>query len=168
MEKIKIESATINDYRYLSPLVIDFEQGLNIEHKNPPLSEKQIRRSKRYLKKYLLDKTCTYLVYRKNEKIIAYSFLSIDDDNQELGFINELFVILNERKKGIASELMEQSLNWFKEKKCQQVQLTVNKKNEFALKVYKKNGFNIHEGDYIDMRINIPKSQNIEGMYCDR
>ena len=150
---LKIEEATINDYKVLAPLVIDFEQQLNVEHKVPPLSIKEIKRSKRYLKKYLLDNSCVYLVYKESERILGYTFLSIDDKDENLGFINELFVVIEERQKGIANKLLTQGLQWFKEKKCDKVQLTVNRKNSFAIKLYNKIGFTLYESDYIDMRI---------------
>lgn len=151
----QIEPATINDFKALAPLIIEFEQFLKAEHGENPMSPKEIQRSKRYLKKYLVDDTCLYLLWKQSEKILGYTFLSIDDKNHNLGFINELFVVTEKRQKGIAFKLMEQSLSWFKEKKCDKVQLTVNRENKVANNLYEKIGFRLHESNYIDMQIKV-------------
>lgn len=54
--------------------------------------------------------------------------------------ISELFVKEKYRRKGLASKLMEEAMNYSED--CSTVELNVNVRNEKAKEFYKKHGFN--------------------------
>ncbi len=57
------------------------------------------------------------------------------------GYVSNLFVKKEARKKGIANKLIETALNWLKEWKTQHISLEIHVDNKAAQQIYKKFGF---------------------------
>ena len=74
-----------------------------------------------------------FLVYKKENIIIGYLYYSLIYDRIE---INQIEVVEEERKKGIASKLMEYLI-----KDNLSITLEVKKTNQAAINLYKKYGF---------------------------
>ena len=74
-----------------------------------------------------------FIVYKKNNIIIGYLYYSLIYDRIE---INQIEVLEEERRKGIASKLMEYLI-----KNNLSITLEVNKTNISAINLYKKYGF---------------------------
>ena len=74
-----------------------------------------------------------FIVYKKDDNILGYLYYSLIYDRIE---INQIEVLREERRKGIASKLMEYLI-----KDNLSITLEVKKTNEAAIKLYKKYGF---------------------------
>ena len=74
-----------------------------------------------------------FLVYKKDDIIIGYLYYSLIYDRIE---INQIEVLEEERRKGIASKLMEYLI-----KNNLSITLEVKKTNIAAIKLYEKYGF---------------------------
>lgn len=84
-----------------------------------------------------------FIVYKKEGIIVGYLYYSLIYDRIE---INQIEVLEEERRKGIASKLMEYLI-----KNNLSITLEVKKTNISAINLYKKYGFNevaIREGYY--------------------
>lgn len=77
-------------------------------------------------------------VYLKDDKIIGYISYQIMYERAELNYI---FVKEEERKKGIASKMLEYMLNNLKEECIETIDLEVNSLNKKAINLYQKYGF---------------------------
>lgn len=77
-------------------------------------------------------------VYLKDDKIIGYISYQIMYERAELNYI---FVKEEERKKGIASKMLEYMLNNLKEENIEKIDLEVNSLNKKAINLYQKYGF---------------------------
>jgi ribosomal protein S18 acetylase RimI-like enzyme len=98
----------------------------------------------------------TIILFAKKELSLLHTFfMSYGDVYEGEGYINEVYVIPTERKKGIAKKLIEKSIAWLKQHNCSKIDITVNRKNKNALELYKKYGFKKFEDNYISMRKNI-------------
>ncbi len=84
------------------------------------------------------------LVVEENEKLVGLMLNRIDPlGNNKRGVrgkINEMYLAKKFRGKSIASQLYQEALTWFKENKCQYVQLYVYESNT-AKDIYEKWGF---------------------------
>jgi ribosomal protein S18 acetylase RimI-like enzyme len=151
----EIKKATIEDYNDLLPLVIDFEldKEMSSADINKINKQKLMRECKKNLKQFLKDKTCLYLISKKMDKYQGYIFVSFDETYSSEGFVLELYVIPEERKKGIAKSLLINGLAWLKENNCKEIYLTVHKKNSRAIDIYTKQGFKEYEDSYMTMRL---------------
>ena len=77
-------------------------------------------------------------VYLKDDKIIGYISYQIMYERAELNYI---FVKEEERKKGIASKMLEYMLNNLKEECIETIDLELNSLNKKAINLYQKYGF---------------------------
>jgi ribosomal protein S18 acetylase RimI-like enzyme len=134
--------ATLSDYKQLLPLVNAFELDNQVNYQSIEKinQTKVISDNKKYLKKYLQDKMCKYIIVKENENVLGYIFLSIDETHLGEGYINELYVLPNYRKKGIATKFINMGLQWLKVNKVTEINITVNRKNKNASNLYKKLG----------------------------
>ncbi|MBD2752175.1 GNAT family N-acetyltransferase [Spirosoma validum] len=155
MVELKFGSATLDDFHKLILLVNDFDQSLSIEKKQPSDLKKDQARNRKYLRKYLVDSDSNYVLCKKEDQIIGYSFLSIEKSPKSVASINELFVIPSERGNKIGLALLEESLKWLKARNCQQVKLTVNRYNIPATRLYERLGFQLKREHYVDMSLNL-------------
>jgi ribosomal protein S18 acetylase RimI-like enzyme len=57
------------------------------------------------------------------------------------GYISNLYILEQYRKKGIGKKLIERSLDWLKKNNTEYVSLEIHIDNEDAKKIYKKFGF---------------------------
>lgn len=73
-----------------------------------------------------------------NEKIVGFISLYIFLDEANL---QQIAVLEDFRRKGIASELIEYSVEYLKQNKVKKIYLEVNETNFVAIKTYEKFGF---------------------------
>ncbi|TDE12308.1 GNAT family N-acetyltransferase [Dyadobacter psychrotolerans] len=98
---LKFINATIQDTESLLVTVNKFYEYL-AEEKNEPFDfKKSSSKNRRYIKKFLLQDNRNYIVCTRGEAVLGYSFISIEKGNLHLAYINEFFVIPDERRKGI-------------------------------------------------------------------
>jgi len=73
-----------------------------------------------------------------NEMVLGYINLWIDEDKAQ---INSLVILLEQRKKGYGSKLLEFTINKLNEIGVSDLTLEVRPSNKAALKLYEKEGF---------------------------
>jgi len=104
--------------------------------------------------KGLLDKKSIY-VAKIGEEIVGYIIIDIvEKDNsfiryRKLLVVDTLCVDEKYRGKGIGTKLLEYAKNLGKENNCTDMYLTVNPKNENAIKVYEKFGMKLKDMTYM-------------------
>jgi ribosomal protein S18 acetylase RimI-like enzyme len=78
------------------------------------------------------------------KKLAGYMLVSVYNNIwSKYGYIEDIFVKKEFRKKGIATQLVLEFLNYVKSNKINKVYLSVNLKNNNAINLYKKIGFEI-------------------------
>lgn len=80
------------------------------------------------------------LVYLNN---LPLGYVSISTNDNKNYFLNKFYILVDEHKKGIGSELFNYLLNKIKD--AETIKLTVNRQNYKAINFYFKNGFTIKE-----------------------
>jgi len=84
------------------------------------------------------------IVIGKDKRIIGYLIGSIlISEHQNYGYIDDIFILKEFRKKGLGVKLINDFIKKIKKKKVKRIRLGVNIKNKNAIKVYKKLGFKI-------------------------
>jgi ribosomal protein S18 acetylase RimI-like enzyme len=147
-------SATKVDFDDLLKLIIAFELDKHVAYdKEDKIDQaKMLKENKKNLKAFLNDKTYNYIVCKRGNALIAYIFLSYADIYEGEGYINEVYVLPEQRKKGIAKKLLAKGIAWLQENNCKTIDITVNRKNKPALALYTKYGFERFKDSYISMR----------------
>ena len=90
------------------------------------------------------------LVAENNGKLVAYTVGEIQSRSlifeiSENGYINDVFVVEEFRKLGIARKFLSELKNWFKSKDIKYIELSVHAKNEIGIKTWAKFGFDDYE-----------------------
>ena len=60
---------------------------------------------------------------------------------ENFGYIEDIVVSSNYRRKGVGQILLEEAFKWFRSRKLKRVELNVAKENKKAYSFYLKNGF---------------------------
>ena len=95
-----------------------------------------------------LDDSKMLFVYKENNRILGYIYAKInelDESNilKEEILIDALYILEEERNKGIATKLIEKIKNIAKEKDIKIITINVLNKNVVAKKLYEKLEFNV-------------------------
>lgn len=153
---IKIESPKIEEQKKINELARQIQKihfnwrpdlFLNVEE---VISKERL--------KGLLGKKSIY-VAKIDKEIVGYIIIDImEKDNsfiryRKLLVVDTLCVDEKYRGKGIGTKLLEYAKNLGKENNCTDMYLTVNPKNENAIKVYEKFGMKLKDITYM-MEIN--------------
>lgn len=80
------------------------------------------------------------LVYLHNEPI---GYVSISTNDNKKYFLHKFYILVDEHKKGIGTQLFNYILSQLKDAEI--IELTVNRQNYKAINFYFKNGFTIKE-----------------------
>ncbi len=98
--------------------------------------------------KILRDKKAILLVAEDKEKLIAYIYSTIFKNiYSKGGYIEDIFVSKEVRKKGIAKTLINTFVKTVKQRGYKKIHLSVNIKNKKAIELYRKLGFEIYHYD---------------------
>lgn len=140
------------DYKKLEEISVAFSLDLNkkaIKKENFNI-ESFIKKEKKFFKKNFNDKFLKFFICREEGKLVAYALIGIEEDNSSEGFVSELFVKPEFRKKGIATKLLKMSFKELKKRKCKDISITVHSENTKAVKLYKKFGFERNKSYFVD------------------
>lgn len=91
----------------------------------------------------LLGKGCYYLIATDEDKLMGWILLGPSKDqfsDEIIGFIYELYVIQEFRRKGIAKHLMARAIEHLKSEGYPEIRLGVFAENQ-AIQLYKQMGF---------------------------
>ena len=150
---MRIRTAKLKDIDSIIPVFMDYEKAsesyLSKEYKSMRNKKKPLKKHiKLAFEKDIKKKNSKFLVIEDEGKIVGYIFGEIRDDSHPLfkrpktGELNDIAVLNAYKGQGIASKLWKELLNWFIEKKCEMITLSVNFNNK-AQKAYKKWGFDV-------------------------
>ena len=110
-----------------------------------------------FVNKCIKSKNMEIYIAKVDDVSVGYSLIYIKDEIpifkvKKLGYISDLFVKKEFRKKKISSKLMAVSMAWFRKKGLKHTSIILYADNPYAHTVYKKWGF----FDYkIEMRRNL-------------
>lgn len=104
----------------------------------------------------IFKKTIKFEAWNNN---LLVGLVSVYFNNLEtqIGFINNVSILPEYHKNGIASKLIKKSEDYAKKNNFRQIQLEVNKNNISAINLYKKQNFNLikDKGNFIIMKKDI-------------
>lgn len=88
----------------------------------------------------LINNNTHAFVCEENNKIVGYIYCYVN--NESIGILDALYIEEEYRGLGIATKLIELTINWLKnEKLVELIEISVMDKNKLAKKLYKKLGF---------------------------
>jgi len=103
------------------------------------------------------------LVSEINGKVVGYIWGFVETSiKNKIGRIQELIVTSRQRGKGIGKELINQMLNFFKEKKCIISEIEVSVNNLPTVQVYERLGFKKRE---YKMQIKLNKTEKFRPFF---
>ncbi len=144
--KIKIREATKNDLeQYANLQKNNYKEYSTIIRKKIPFNEKTV-------KKEFIDavkkKNRLIIILEVNGKVLSYLISSITENFYgKKDYIDDVFVVKNERGKGYATKLIYEFMKMLKKQKGGTVRLGVDPKNKSAIKLYNKLGFKVTHYD---------------------
>ncbi len=145
------------------PLLLEFEQRL-IEAERP--MDPTIKRSpiSYYdISQFIEEEESEVFVVEVNGDIAASGYARIKDDkpylrHEKQGYLGFMFVDEKHRGKGLNKIIIDQLLQWCKEKGVYEIRLDVYDTNLPAIRAYEKVGFEKH---LINMRLNLKPGNDI-------
>ena len=110
---------------------------------------------KKEFKEALSSKNHVILVIERNNRLIGYIHgMYYTNPYSKWGYVEDIFVLKDFRRKGIATALVKEFIKILKKKGYNKLRLSVNTKNFRAIKFYKKLGFEI---SHYDMKKDLKK-----------
>jgi ribosomal protein S18 acetylase RimI-like enzyme len=99
-----------------------------------------------HLREDMAKETTRVLVALDKEKVVGYVMALIKKTDpawqrERSGYIEEMAVTANYRRRGIGEKLLKQIIDWFKEEKLDYIELSVAAKNKVGYSFWKKHGF---------------------------
>ena len=162
---MKIRKATLKDLKTIVNLWVEFmkEHDKNVLKENERLDFfiKRKDNSKEifseFVEKNIKSKNSEIFLAEVENQIVGFCQMLIKDEIpvfkiEKYGYISDLFVKKEYRKKGISTKLKDMAFDWFREKGMKFVSLGMYPDNIESHEIYKKWGF----FDYhVDMRIKL-------------
>lgn len=99
-----------------------------------------------FLASQLEDKESIVLVAEQDDRILGYAFAAIEplswkDLRDECGFIHDLLVADDARRRGVGEALLTAAIGWLREQKMPRVVLGTAAQNENARRLFARRGF---------------------------
>ena len=151
---ISIRKARLDDVDKIVELWKEFmnEHDKAVLRKNPSLKHFIARKKnaagifRKFVKKNIVSKYGVIFVAETNDNLIGYSLNLIKDNIivykiKKIGYISDLYVKKQYRKKHISSRFKDLAIEWFKNKAINHVSIAVHRENEVAHSIYRKWGF---------------------------
>ena len=150
-----IRKATLDDLQIL----LDFEQELILVERpmDPTIQEGKI--SYYDIAEFIKAKDAEVIVAEIDGRIVASGYARIKDDRHYLkhkkqGYLGFMFVTDPHRGKGLNKLIIENLIQWCRDKAVYEIRLDVYQDNPQAIKAYEKAGFKKH---MITMRLDAQK-----------
>lgn len=155
---MKIRQAKVKDLQQLTELRLEFalfEQkyvpGYSIEANN----KTYLNKLRQETRDAIVKKNSIFLLAEAENQLYGYINLFIYPDFKDKVFMGELFVKSDKRRSGIASDLLNSSIQWTKNHRKNILHLTVSKNNKNGFRFFKKYGFKRVQSNYINLEFNI-------------
>jgi ribosomal protein S18 acetylase RimI-like enzyme len=99
-----------------------------------------------YLRKTMEEKDTRVMVAQDNGKTVGFVMAMIRKyppvwQRERHGFIEEIAVAADYRRKGTGSRLLKKIMDWFESENIDMIELTVASKNKVGYSFWKKHGF---------------------------
>lgn len=145
---MKIREAQVKDREAIS----DLYYQLYPRHKGP----KKLLPIKNFQARSLL------FVAEEDKRVLGFIWGTfINYGTSRYGYIEELFVRKELRRKGIASALLQALLSEFRKLKVWALFVSVGRKDEVALRLYRKFGLRICKGFWLYLELEKEKADNL-------
>lgn len=146
MSVVKYRKAGERDVTAISLLwaeYFDYHFSLDTLYKRHKDSDKDIAE---FLAKAVKDNDTFIYVAEYNEKVIGYVWCEINKKppcfvDRFYGFVSDIAVTEEQRGQGVAKELLNKGMEWFKKKNITHVEARVLKFNHLATKFWQSSGF---------------------------
>lgn len=141
-----ISKAMLNEIPEINDMLTDLIQD---ERKNYDSNINENYKVQEFYEKLIDNEDKIILVARDNDIILGYVYGFIQDNgnlfNNKIAKLDALFVKEQYRGNGIARSLMNEFINWAREKEVAYLELSVCKGNTNAINLYKNEGFSINK-----------------------
>lgn len=142
-----IRNATKQDIQFIVKLVreiVDYHQIIDKYYKD--YSGYDDIEIKNHFEKLIKDGNTKIIIAEENEKVIGYFMGVIEKAPQyvlpkEIGVILDAFIEGEYRNQGVGKKIFKELLEWFKKKKVEHIELTVDARNKIGLNAWRKFGF---------------------------
>jgi ribosomal protein S18 acetylase RimI-like enzyme len=146
MEIIKAETSHIPAIIELWKEFADYHRGIEPVYTR---TEDAGRIFGEHIKKLMESGDSQVLIALDKEEVVAYSIAQISKrpalfDQTEFGFISDLGVRSDYRRKGVGEQVLSKNFEWFKSRKIERVELLVLSENTAAVSFWKKHGFGVY------------------------
>jgi len=148
-----IRKATLEDI----PVLLEFEQGLIKAERPMDPTIKDGKISYYDVSEFIRNDDSELYVVELNGEIVASGYAKIKSDRHYLkhenqGYLGFMFVPEIHRGKGYNKLIMDDLIQWCKERQIHEIRLDVYDVNSSAIKAYEKAGFKKH---LITMRLDL-------------
>jgi ribosomal protein S18 acetylase RimI-like enzyme len=122
---------------------------MDFHEKHDPIYKKAKNGSKvfhKFITEQVKSRNALVLVAIQDKAICAYLLAKIDQrppvfEKRRIGVIYDLAVSAPYRRQGMGESLYKESIQWFRKKKINRVELTVATSNPLSTRFWKKHGF---------------------------
>lgn len=132
-----------NDFEPLLNIILEFRFHLErTPEKKAVFSSDNIQKDEReFLKFNSGSHYYSFFIAKSQNEIVGYIWFGQQDEDRTKGFIGELFVRNNFRKRGIAKVLLQEAQKWIENKKCSEIEIDVHQTDTDTMKLYESFGF---------------------------
>lgn len=141
-----IRKAKVKDLEILSKKSLEllkYHQKFD-KYFSPSINAKGLLKS--FLKKSIYSKNYYLIVAELDKKIVGYALATLSFrppifKHREIGFINDVYVDENFRRKGVGKLFLREMLNWFKDNNINNIELAVHSMNNLGNEFWEKEKF---------------------------
>ena len=99
-----------------------------------------------HLREAMAAKDTEVLVALEKDKVVGYVMAMIRKSSpawkrEKYGYIEEMAVTADYRRRGIGTQILEKILDWFRSENLDMIELSVGAKNKVGYSFWKKHGF---------------------------
>ncbi|GBE19609.1 putative acetyltransferase [archaeon BMS3Abin17] len=145
---MKIKKATIKDISKVLELSKEFmqEHSKISRYKSPTSIELRVKEKKKIFEGDIKSGKGAIFLAKLNKKLIGYVFVlgfipKKVSNTKDFGYISDLYILKEFRKKGLAKELISRAEKWLKKSGYKEISLDVNNFNMKAKRLYNKLGY---------------------------
>lgn len=148
---MKIREANKKDLPQLQKLFLESQKHEASFDPEVVINEKTPQRVKQLIDEIFRNPDRTLLVAENDGNIVGYILIIYSPGVTKSGWVGEIFITKDARRKGIGSKLMNTAINWLKQKGSRAIKLTAYKTNKTALTFYKKHEFKKEISKFINL-----------------
>lgn len=142
MEIRNLKKSDLSGLMKLLGKMVEHHRNLDFYYK--PFSK--YKNLKVEVESWLKDKDSLILVAEDSGALVGYFRIGVEKapeyvDRDNIGVVDDIFVLKPYRRQRIADRLFKEAIFWFQKKKVKNIELSMDVRNEEAVKFWKKLGF---------------------------